>query len=285
MSTRYPDMDSVERPRRSMVALLAVSLLAFAAGLAAMVWLLAQWPSAAELLGVKTPPAPAAALPAPALAAPPTIIQAPAPAAPDPALNNRVNALEQRIGTIDTKAREAVGNAGRAENLLIAFAARRAVDRGIGLGYLEALLRERFGTTQPQAVATIIAASNQPVTLQELQQQLQELGPELVEAGPQQGWWGAFKQQLGGLITIRRNDSPSTMPSERLERAGQRLEVGQVSVALAEMNRLPGRDKAQNWMLAARRYIAAHDALDRIETAALLEPPQPQLATGAPVAR
>jgi hypothetical protein len=280
-------MDSVERPRRSVYAWLLVSLLGFAAGLVVMVWLLSQWPSAAALLGVKTPEAaapPIAAATAPAL--PPTIIQAPALPAPDVELNHRVDALEQRIGAIDSQAREAVGNAGRAENLLIAFAARRALDRGIGLGYLEGLLRERFGATQPQAVATVIAASHQPVTLQELQQLLQELGPDLVEAGPKQAWWTALRQQLGGLITIRRNDSPSTMPSERLERAVQRLEVGQVGVALTEVNRLPGRDntKAQNWILAVRRYIAARDALDRIESAALLESPQPQLAPPAPAA-
>ena len=275
MSTRYSEMDSVERPRRSLLALLAVSLLAFAAGLVVMVWLLSQWPAAAAAFGVKTPesaapPATLVAAPAP----PPTIIQAPALPAPDVELNHRVDALEQRIGAIDSQAREAVGNAGRAENLLIAFAARRALDRGIGLGYLEGLLRERFGATQPQAVATVIAASNQPVTLQELQQQLQDVGPELVEAGPQQGWWAALRQQVGGLITIRRTDSPSTMPSERLERAEQRLEVGQVSVALAEINRLPGRERAKAWIVAARRYIAAREALDRIETAALLDQPE-----------
>ena len=286
MSTRYSDMDSVERPRRSMVPLLAVSLLAFVAGLAVMVWLLSQWPTAAAAFGVKTaePPAPLVA-PAPAVAPPPTIIQAPAPSAPDVELNHRVDALEHRIGAIDTQARQAVGNAGRAENLLIAFAARRALDRGIGLGYLEGLLRERFGTTQPQAVATVIAASNQPVTLLELQQQLQEVGPELVEVGPRQGWWGGFKQQMAGLITIRRTDSPSTMPSERLERAEQRLEVGQVGVALAEVSRLPGWERAKDWIVAARRYIAARDALDRIESAALLDQPQTESAQAGPIAR
>src|SRR5439155_4104234 len=121
-------------------------------------WLLSQWPAAAAAFGVKTPgPAGSPVALAPAPAPPPTIIQAPALPAPDVELNHRVDALEQRIGAIDSQAREAVGNAGRAENLLIAFAARRALDRGIGLGYLEGLLRERFGATQPQAVATVIA--------------------------------------------------------------------------------------------------------------------------------
>src|SRR3546814_3562519 len=34
-------------------------------------------------------------------------------------------------------------------SLLIAFAARRALDRGLSLGYLEAQLRLRFGDDQP----------------------------------------------------------------------------------------------------------------------------------------
>lgn len=283
MSTHYPEMDGGGRSRRSLVALLALPLLAFAAGLAVMVWLLVSSPKAAELLGVKTPvaaPAPFEQIVAPS--PPPAILETPvtSPEA-DAELNRRIETLERRIGTIDVQARQAVGNADRAESLLIAFAARRALDRGIGLGYLEALLRERFAATQPQAVATIIAASNQPVTLQQLQDQLQELAPQLVEGSPKQSWWSAFKQEFSDLVTIRRSESPSPMPSERLARAQQRLESGQVSIALTELNRLPGRDKAATWFAAARRYIGARDALDRLETAALLEQRQ-QAAESTP---
>ena len=133
-------------------------------------------------------------------------------------------------------------------------------------------------------MATIISASNQPITLQQLQQELEDLGPSLAEGSPQQNWWTALRQEFSDLVTVRRSDSPSTMPSERLARAEQRLEAGQVNIALAELNRLPGRGKAASWFANARRYIAARDALDRIETAALLEQrPQPTVtATGTP---
>ena len=47
----------------------------------------------------------------------------------------------------------------------IAFAARRAIDRGVALGYLENLLTERFGQQHQAAVATIVTASRQPVRL------------------------------------------------------------------------------------------------------------------------
>src|SRR6476469_10059810 len=105
MSSRYSEIDNAERPRRSLVTLFVLAFLAFAAGLAAMVWLLAQWPAAAELVGVKPPPPPPAALvPAPPLPAPAaeTPVQGPQV---DAELNRRVDLLEQRIGTIDTQAR------------------------------------------------------------------------------------------------------------------------------------------------------------------------------------
>jgi hypothetical protein len=190
----------------------------------------------------------------------------------DPETTRRVNRLEQRIAEIDSQSRAAVGNADRAEGLLVAFAARRALDRGVALGYIEGLLRQRFGGSQRQAVATIITASRQPVTLEELQDGLQQVAPELTGGGPDQDWWSALRRELGGLITVRKAGTPSTMPAERLRRATRWLEAGQVDVALAEVLRMPGRENASEWIANARRYVAARRALDAIETAALLEP-------------
>jgi hypothetical protein len=62
------------------------------------------------------------------------------------------------------------------------------------------------------------------------------------------------------------------MPSDRLRRAERALDAGQVEVALIEVLRLPGRENAKDWIAEARRYVAARQALDTIETAALLEP-------------
>ncbi|MEA3046849.1 MAG: hypothetical protein QOJ53_1181, partial [Sphingomonadales bacterium] len=165
--------------------------------------------------------------------------------------------------------------------LLVAFAARRALDRGVALGFLEALLRQRFGDSQPRAVGMIILAARNPVTLQELQLGLQEAGPRLIGTPPDAGWWDAVKAELGTLITVRREGTPSTEPSERLRRASQRLEAGQVEVALAEVLRIPARDNAADWIQRARLYVAARDALDTIETAALLDPRTPPRAAPA----
>lgn len=240
--------------RRTLLSALLLPALAFLLGLAAMGWLLTRWEAAASFIGIN-PPAQAQPSPAPGRSATPA--QAlPAAGEPqtlliDPEMQRRVNQLEQRIAEIDDQSRAAVGNADRAEGLLVAFAARRALDRGVALGYIEGLL---------------------------------EVGPDLTGGAPDQNWWSAFKSEFDDLITIRRAGTPSTMPAERLRRATRRLESGQVDVALAEVLRMPGRDKAAEWVASARRYVAARRALDTIETAALLEPRAATLAALTPVA-
>ena len=268
-------------PRRRLLAYLVLPGLFFLLGIAAMAWILSQWDYAARMIGV-TPEPVTAASPQPRPAEPAAVPArnlpkqdsrpAPETIVIDPEIGRRVTEIEQRISQIDTQSRVAVGNADRAEGLLVAFAARRALDRGVALGFLEALLRQRFAATQPQAVGTIITSAREPVTLQELQDGLQQVGPQLIGAGPDQSWWDAFKAELGGLIKVRREGTPSTEPAERLRRATRRLEAGQVDVALAEILRLPGREHAREWISDARRYVAARRALDAVETAALLEP-------------
>lgn len=270
-----------EPPRRRWLAWLGIPLLCFVLGLGAMGWLLSRWDAGARVLGIAPEAAPVvmaapeqAPQPRPAAQQPAPVAASPGqtPIVIDPEIARRVAALEQRLGQVGGEARMASSDAGRAEGLLVAFAARRALDRGVSLGFLEALLRQRFGESQPQAVGYIIAAAREPVTLQELQDGLQEIGPQLAGAGPDQGWWDAFMAELGSLITVRRQDSPSPEPAERLRRATRRLEAGQAEVALAEVLRMPGREHGREWIIRARRYVTARRALDAIETAALVEP-------------
>lgn len=286
MSFEYPQTETAPK-RRSLLPVLLVPLLAFIAGIALMGWLLSRWDTAAAYLGVSAP-VPAVQRPAPVRQA--VRMPAPAPVAVatpepqrlviDPETTRRVGRLEQRIAEISQQSQAAAGNADRAEGLLVAFAARRALDRGVPLGYIEGLLRQRFGESQRPAVATIITASRQPVTLEELQTGLQEVGPQLVGGGPDQNWWTALKAELGDLINIRRGGTPSTLPAERLQRATRRLDAGQVDVALAEVLRMPSHAGAGEWIARTRRYVAARRALDMIETAALLDPRNPPDGAG-----
>ncbi len=202
------------------------------------------------------------------------------------ALAARVADLEDRLSRINVQAQAASGNAARAEGLLIAFAARRALDRGSPLGYIDPQLRLRFGDAQPKAVTTIVNASRQPVTLEELSAGLDEIGPSLTSGSADSGFWQDFKRELSELFVIRRQGTPSTAPQQRLIRAKRYVETGNVDAAIAEVEKLAGIEKdedASEWMEKARRYNEARRALDVIETAAILEPQQLRTAEGEKV--
>jgi hypothetical protein len=140
---------------------------------------------------------------------------------------------------------------------------------------LESLLVSRFGPQHQKAVATIITASHQPVRLDSLITEYEALGPELRRGGPQDSWWSNFRRELGDLVQVHRADHPSPSADARYSRALQRLNSGEVDQALAETMRLPGAANAGTWVASARRYIAAHRALDEIESGALLTGPTP----------
>jgi hypothetical protein len=225
---------------------------------------LARWlnPSATAVVVKQVVPAPT-----------PTVAMQPvqAPAA-DPLLAAKVEALDDKVEAIDAQADAATGEANRAEGLLVAFATRRAIDRGQPLGYLEGLLRQHFGGTEASSVAMTIGSAQKPVTLLDLQNQLAELAPKLTAIGPQDSWWTGVRRELGNLFVVRKAQTPSTEPSEQYDRATRALAQGQVEAALREVARMPGARNADSWIGDARRYVLVHNALDRIEAAALLKP-------------
>jgi hypothetical protein len=195
----------------------------------------------------------------------------------------RIATIETRLSAIESQAQAAAGSAGRADAMLVAFAARRAIDRGVALGYLEPLLVQRFGQQHQVAVATVVTASRDPVRLDSLVADYESLATSLRSGGPQEGWWDALRRELGTIVSIHRADNPSPQPQARYDRALARLRSGEVDAALAETMRLPGAANAGQWIVRARRYIAAHRALDEIESAALLgSPSSAVVSTTAP---
>ena len=249
-------------------ARLLVALVFILLGAGAAVWSLSHYPRAARVLGVEPVP-PQAAIGASKPAAPPP---QPAPAAA-PVDNAQVAQLEQRLSEVENATHRAEGFAGRADALVVAFAARRAIDRGVALGYLESLLVDRFGPQHQAAVATIITDSRQPVRLAELQSEYEGLGPMLRSGGPNDSWWASFRREMGSLVEIHRVERPAVNPEARYNRALRRLASGDVDQALAETMRMPGAARAGDWTAKARRYLAVHRALDEIESAALLAGP------------
>lgn len=220
------------------------------------------------------------------LAAPST---APLPAAnpaesAQAALGVRLAELETRIAQLNLQAEAASGNAARAEGLLIAFAARRTIERGSPLGYLEGQLKLRFANAQPNAVESLIEASANPVTLDMLERGLHALEPELTRGASATDTWSRVREQFANLFVVRRVDSPSPAPERRLERARMFLESGRVASAVSEIERMPGASAAAKWLDQANHYVRAQRALDLIETAAILEPRMLGDESGKPVA-
>jgi hypothetical protein len=193
-------------------------------------------------------------------------------------LDQRLAAAEQRIARLDLQAQAAGGNAARAEGLLIAFAARRSLERGTELGYLADQLRLRFGDAQPNAVQTVIDFARDPITRDVLLARLDGLQPR--SGRPT---LGRLREELSNLFVIRRETTPSPQPERRFERARMLLETGRVDRAIAEVQMLPGSANAANWIASARRYERAQQALDLIETAAVQEPRTLRNGAGQPV--
>jgi len=192
----------------------------------------------------------------------------------------RLAMLEDRFARIGLQADAAGANASRAEALLIALAARRRLERGEPLGYLEDQLKLRFGGAQPQAVQTIIAAARQPVTLSMLSSQLAAAAPTLAGTRQNESNWNKISREFSSLFVVRRTSSSSKKPLDRIERAQVLLKAGRIEDAIAEVERLPGAQDAQEWIALARRYHTAQRALDVIETAAMLQPRQLRDETG-----
>jgi hypothetical protein len=196
----------------------------------------------------------------------------------------RIADMEQRLARITIAAQAASYNANRAEALMTAFAVRRALDAGRPLGYIEGTLRLRFGDAQPKAVATIINAAAEPVTLADLRLGLLDIDGVVRDQRNAGSWWQAAWREVGSLAILRRSGAPSPEPEQRLDRARRAVELGQIDNAIVEMSALPQQPRVTRWLELARRYNEAHRALDGVEAAAILEPRAGPGAAGAALA-
>lgn len=257
---------STARRSTSISSWLLLTLVLLLAGAGAAVWALHRYDAAARFFGI-TPAPPVSQSQRlglrPELAASAGAVQA------GPA-GDQLSELALRVGRLENATQQVAGSAGRADALLIAFAARRAVDRGVALGYLEPLLMDRFGPTHRQAVATIITGSRDPVRLDQLTTEFEGLAKTLQGGAPEESLWRGMQRELESLVSIRRSDQPNLQPSATYRRAQARLAAGQVDLALAEAMRLPGISRAEPWVERARTYVMVHRALDEIESAALM---------------
>jgi hypothetical protein len=270
------------RANRSWRMILLVACFGLLAGLGLAGWGLSKSPQAQQwLFGTSaTKRAPAISYTPSTVKPQPPIVTTPNEVATDVAV--RMAQLEARVAKVESAA---VGSrdSARAESLLIAFAARRALDRGMALGYIEGQLTQYFGQSQPRAVAMIIEAARQPATLDGLKAGLDEVAPKLSGASDDEGIWESIKRGFSSLIIVRNASAPSPQPVDRIARAQDMIAAGRVDQALAEIARLPNRAQAAGWMEAARRHIEAYRALDLLEAAAIMNVAEKE-APPAPIA-
>lgn len=206
-------------------------------------------------------------------------------AARETMLAARLDALDARIKANDADARTAASYAGRSEAMMLVFAARRSIERGQPLGFVDGELRARFGQIAPDAVATVSRAAGEPVTLEDLRFALDQIAPRLSTAAPGDGWWDAVRREAASLVIVRKESAPSRHPRERLTRARRLLAQGHVEAALAEIARLPGAQGAESWMAAAGRYVETRRALDTLEEAAIRGQVAPAAGAQQPAAQ
>jgi len=268
----------VSRPSRSRLGIALVLLLAIGV-LGTLAWALLAWQGGLQWSGpTATPTAksnldnplnaadPGASLPAPTVSRPPAMTMS----AEQQAV--RMLDIEQRLTRVAVAAQTASSYANRAEAMMIAFAARRALDAGAPLGYVEGQLRLLFGDAQPKAVATIVNAASEPVTITDLRVGLDNIRVAEALGAPDESWWDALMRELRGIAVIRPAGAPTPEPEQRIARARLQVESGRIEAAIAEISALPERAETARWLEQARRYNEAHRALDIIEAAAILEP-------------
>ncbi|MXO93801.1 hypothetical protein GRI62_09295 [Erythrobacter arachoides] len=189
-------------------------------------------------------------------------------------IDARVAALEQRLARLDIQAQSAASNTARAEALFIAFAARRVIERGEPLDYLADQLRLRFGEDRPRAVQTIIDASREPITLDQLLARFEGIAPTLDDAPGGEGVFTRLGRELSEVFIVRRETTASPIAQRRIERARAFLEAGRLEPAISEVRQLPNSAAALDWIGDAERYAGAQRALETLETVAVRDPRQ-----------
>lgn len=226
----------------------------FIGGIGATGWFLTSTETGSNLVA----PAPAP------IAVDPARISAPAGTV-SPDIGARIADLEMRLARAEAAPALSGGASAasdRATGLVIAFAARRALERGQPLGPIEAELRSHFGTSAPHLIAAIVAAAERPITLNQLRTEFDTLSPSL-SAG-NDGWWA----RLTSLVSVRDATQSPADTVALLKQAKAALDVDRVSVALEAVAKLPGRASASGWMELAKRYVAADAALNELEASA-----------------
>lgn len=174
-----------------------------------------------------------------------------------------------------------IADSTRTEAMLVAIAARRAIDTGLPLGDLNPRLDAAFGATQPQALVRIRAVEKEGLTPARLAAEFDSIAPMLAEGND--ATWDKMRREARNLFTLRRSNTAPAPRDAQLQRIRDLLLSGNAASAIALVTAMPGAAQAQDWLVRARRYSDAQAALDTLEKYALAMPMiAPQAAPLAP---
>jgi hypothetical protein len=164
--------------------------------------------------------------------------------------------------------------------MMVAMAARRAIEAGAPLGELSPRLQRSFAASSPAALARILAADRQRLTVTQLLADFDATAPMLRERPVMS--WDRLRSEISTLFVIRSADTPPPTVDAQLQVARDYLASGNVKAALRMVAALPGAANAQGWMAEARRFVETQAALDEIDQAALTMPSAAISAAPAP---
>ncbi len=180
------------------------------------------------------------------------------------ALTGRVDA---NSGQIVMTLQAARADADRAQGALAVLAARRAIEGGRVAPGLAQPLRALFGQRVSPAVEAVAALTAAPVTTAALRAGLARLHGG---AAANSGWWGAFTAGLADIVTVR-NRAPGG--GDALVQADAALAAGDVTRAVALIERQPVSAARDAWLAPARRLRAGLAGLAVLDEAALAARP------------
>jgi len=184
----------------------------------------------------------------------------------------KVQELEKRIESIGNIETSSAGYPAPQNDVATALRARRAIESGASLGYIENQLGQRFGDRFPQAVDAIGNLAQSPVTLSELRDDIARNGSRMIGRGSDASIWERFNLELDELFMLRKRGDASTSPAHILQLAEENIGKGDLAEAIKKIQELPENNATKSWLEVAQRYQNANNALDILERAALAAP-------------
>jgi hypothetical protein len=102
----------------------------------------------------------------------------------------------------------------------------------------------------------VIAAAAHPVTLGSLAEEFAALEPRLTGASREGGTWTWISAQVSSLFVIRHDEGPDATPASRRDHARLALAGGRVDAAISDVEHMPGKDAATEWLAHARDWVS-----------------------------